>query len=48
MKAALEEQFRSLKAGLVEADKSLRELEQRSKVVTQHVEASVFALGDNK
>jgi hypothetical protein len=46
----LEERLGALKAELAELDRSLRELEQESKIVTQHVEASIGAsrTGGNK
>lgn len=41
---ALEKKFDLVRRSIVECDKALRELEQRSKVVTQHVDTSVFVV----
>ena len=44
----LERKFRMLRNNIVECDKALRELEQKSKIVTQHVDTSIFVVKNNE
>lgn len=39
---ALEEKIKLLRNSVVECDQALRKLEQRSKMLTQHVETSIL------
>ncbi|NP_001402598.1 ECU11_1205 [Encephalitozoon cuniculi GB-M1] len=39
---SLKEKFDLLRASIVECDQALRRLEQKSKILTQHVETSVL------
>lgn len=44
----LEEKFKLIRNSVVECDKALRELEQKSKIVAQHVDTSIFAIRSKK
>lgn len=40
--------FKELNESIIECDEALRQLEQKSKIITQHVETSIYRTETNK